>query len=305
MHDYLRVADLDASELASLIELSERFKRGREEFATSAAGRVVGILFEKPSLRTRFSLESALARIGAHPIGAYDREVGLGSREPVPDAGRVLDGYVDAIAVRTAAHERAEQLADACAVPVVNALSDAHHPLQALADMLTLAEVFTSSDPVALKGLRLAYVGDGNNVAHSLIEASALLGLELACACPPGHEPDESIVAWAREQGAVLELTTDPQDAVAGAVAVYTDVWTSMGHEGEAGARRAKFEPYRVTADLLARADPDAVFLHCLPAHRGEEVTDEVMDGPASIVFLQAHNRLPTAAALFIRMFAN
>lgn len=299
MHHLLRVADLASEGLLDLLDAARRAKADREAFLGSGAGKTVAVLFEKPSLRTRFSVEVAVVRCGAHPIGAYDANVGLGSREPLADAAAVVGRYVDAICMRTFAHGRLVELAESADVPVVNALSDDHHPLQALADLLTVAEACCTGDVRGLKGIRIAYVGDGNNVAHSLIEACTLTGTELAVATPPGHAPDPAIASWARERGAALELTEDPSEAASGAQAVYTDVWASMGQEAEAEARRETFERYRVTPELMDRAAPGAVFLHCLPAHRGEEVTAEVIDGPASVVFDQAENRLHTATAVF------
>lgn len=302
MHDLLRIADLTGDELVDLLELALRFRADPAAFSGAARGRCVAILFEKPSLRTRFSVEAALIRIGAHPIGAYDREVGMGSREPVADVARVLSRYAEAIVIRTFAHERAAQLAEASEAPVVNALSDEHHPLQALADVMTLCEITADGDPRGLKDIKLAYVGDGNNVAHSLIEAAALTGMTLHCACPPAFEPSEDVSRWARDAGGRIEYSADPAAAVRGANAVYTDVWTSMGRENEAEDRRRAFAPYAVTAELMAKAAPGAIFLHCLPAHRGEEVAAEVIDGSASAVWQQAENRMHTAAAMFLKL---
>ena len=290
MHDLLRVSDLTAREFAELLDLAAKAKADPGFVRGSADGRSVAVIFEKPSLRTRFSVEAALARIGAHPIGAYDREVGLGQRESLEDAGQVLSRYVDTIVIRTFEHSRVEDLATAANVPVINALSDAHHPLQALADLMTVAEACCDGDVSALSHVKIAYVGDGNNVAVSLIEACDLVGVPLVLACPPGHEP-----------AAEAFVVTDPREAVDGADVVYTDVWTSMGQEDEAVARKATFESFRVTSDLMAHAKPDAIFLHCLPAHRGEEVGAAVIDGPQSRVFDQAENRLHTSLAVFLK----
>jgi ornithine carbamoyltransferase len=303
VHDLLRVADLDASELFDLLDVAAAAKADRSAFATAGAGRVAAVLFEKPSLRTRFSVEGALARIGAHPIGAYDREVGLGTRESLEDAGAVLSRYTDVIVIRTFEHERVERLAAAASVPVVNALTDAQHPLQALADLQTVAEACCGGDVRALKDVRIAFVGDGNNVAHSLIEGCALAGASLSIGCPRGHEPDPEIVSWAAEHGGDVDITNEPRAAVAGADVVYTDVWASMGQESESDARKKAFDSFRVTGDLMSAASPDAIFLHCLPAHRGEEVTAEVIDGAASRVFDQAENRMHTSLAVFVRLF--
>jgi ornithine carbamoyltransferase len=303
VNDLLRVADLATGELIELIESALQAKRDPTSLRGIGEGRVVAVLFEKPSLRTRFSVEAALARLGAHPVGAYDKEVGLGSREPLDDAARVLARYVDAIVIRTFGHERAEELAAAADVPVVNALSDLHHPLQALADLQTIVEHRCNGNVHGLKAMRISYVGDGNNVAHSLIEACALVGARLVLACPAGYEPNLDIVSEAKHRSSDIAITSDVKMAVAGADVVYTDVWASMGQERESESRRSTFAPYRVTAELMAEAAPDAIFLHCLPAHRGDEVDAEVIDGPQSRVFDQAENRLHTTAAVFRRIF--
>lgn len=303
MKDLLRIADLDHGELVQLIESAMEAKREPGSLRALGEGRVVAVLFETPALRTRFSVEAALARLGAHPIGAYDKEVGLGSREPLDDAARVLDRMVDAIVIRTFEHARVEAIAEASSVPVVNALSDAHHPLQALADLMTIVEHRCAGDVQGLKAVRIAYVGDGNNVAHSLIEACATVGSRLVLGCPAGYEPDLEIVAEAKRRSSDIAITNDVKMAVSGADVVYTDVWASMGQEGESSQRRDAFAPYRVTAELMSRADPEAIFLHCLPAHRGDEVDAEVIDGPGSRVFDQAENRLHTSVAVFREIF--
>jgi ornithine carbamoyltransferase len=303
MNDLLRIADLEDGELVGLVELALAAKREPGSIRGIADGRVVAVLFEKPSLRTRFSVEAALARLGAHPIGAYDREVGLGSRESVDDAARVLSRYSDAIVIRTFEHERVEAIANYASVPVVNALSDLHHPLQALADVMTIVEERCNGNVHGLKAMRIAYVGDGNNVAHSLIEACAIVGARLVLACPAGYEPNLDIVAEAKHRSSDIAVTNDVTMAIAEADVVYTDVWASMGQEDESEARKARFAPYSVTADLMAKAAVDAIFLHCLPAHRGDEVDAVVIDGPQSRVFDQAENRLHTTVAVFQRLF--
>ncbi len=300
MHDLLRISELEAGEFTEILETSVAAKKDPDAVQGAAKGKIVGVLFEKPSLRTRFSVEAALARLGAYPIGAYDREVGLSTREPIDDAAEVLARYVDAIVLRTFGHERVVELAEHADVPVVNALSDAHHPLQGLADLLTVAEAKCGGDVRALKSVKLGWVGDGNNVLHSLIEGCALAGADISAACPVGYEPDGAIVEWARERGISVDITNDPVAATAGVDVVSTDVWASMGQEDEAAKRRAVFEPFRVTGELMSNAAPGAVFLHCLPAHRGEEVDAEVIDGPASRVFDQAENRLHTTLAVFL-----
>ena len=303
MNDLLRVADLDRSELIDVLETAIATKRDPASVRDVASGKVVAVLFEKPSLRTRFSVEAALARLGAHPIGAYDREVGLGDREPLDDAARVLERFVDAIVIRTFAHSRVEEIASAAEIPVINALSDRHHPLQALADLQTIAEARCGGDVRALKGVKVAWVGDGNNVAHSLIEGCALVGAQIAVATPSTYEPDADVVAWAKQQGAEVSVTDDPVAAVRDADVVSTDVWASMGQESEASSRAEIFEPYRVTSELMSEAAADAIFIHCLPAHRGDEVAAEVIDGPASRVFDQAENRLHTTLATFLHVW--
>ena len=301
VNDLLRISDLESSELLELLELAIATKADPESIKHAADGRVAAVLFEKPSLRTRFSVEAALARLGAHPIGAYDREVGLGSREPLDDAAHVLERYVDAIVIRTFGHDRVETIADAAKIPVINALSDAHHPLQALADLQTIAEETCGGDVRALKSVQIAWVGDGNNVAHSLVEASALAGASVSLACPKGHEPDREVVEWARGKGVSVAVTNEPSEAVKGADVVCTDVWASMGQEAESAQRSRTFAAFRVTSQLMSQASKDAIFLHCLPAHRDEEVAAEVIDGPASRVFDQAENRLHTAVAVFVK----
>jgi ornithine carbamoyltransferase len=279
----LKVSDLDANEFERLLDMAEAFKEQPDAHADALRGRTVAMFFEKPSTRTRSSFAAAAYRLGGLPLSLRPDELQLGRGEPIADTARVLSAYMAAIIIRTFAQAELEEVAAAADVPVINALSDSHHPLQALADMLTLRERFER-----LEGLKLAYVGDGNNVANSLIEAGTLTGVEVAVACPPGYEP---AVAGAA-------VTHDPGEAVTGAHAIYTDVWVSMGEDAERDRRLADLRPYQVNESLLERAAPGAIFLHCLPAHRGEEVTAEVIDGPHSAVWQQAANRLPTEQAL-------
>jgi ornithine carbamoyltransferase len=255
------------------------------------------MVFEKPSARTRTSTEMAAATLGAHPVYLRAEDVGLDTREPTADVARTLAGYCDILCARVFAHTTLETMAAAVDVPVVNLLSDRAHPSQALADLLTLRELFGNLD-----GRRLAYIGDGNNVAASLAFAAALCGLELTIAAPPGYALDDDLIERARNLGGVIEQTTDPYDAVRDADAVYTDVWTSMGQEDERDRRLAAFRGYCVDRDLMAAAEPHARFLHCLPAHRGEEVTADVMDGPQSVVWEQAANRMHATRALFAEL---
>jgi ornithine carbamoyltransferase len=285
---FLRISDLDADSLGALLDLAEVMRARPHGFVDALRGDTLVCFFEKPSTRTRVSFAAAAERLGMMPLLLRPDELQLGRGETIEDTARTLSGYAAAIVVRTFAHETVEQLAGAATVPVINALTDAHHPCQALADLLTLREHFGR-----LEGLRIAFVGAGNNVATSLLEAGALAGVEVVVACPRGYEP--------RAAGQVV---ADPYEAVVGADAVYTDVWVSMGEEAERERRLATFEPYRVDARLLAAAGPEAVFMHCLPAHRGEEVTAEVIDGPRSIVWRQAENRLPTEEALVLALVA-
>jgi ornithine carbamoyltransferase len=297
---FIDLLDLTAAEAKQLISRAIRlkgedtFRRGRPPLLP---GRTLGLMFEKPSLRTRVSFEAAIARLGGNTIFLRSEDVGLGNRESVSDFARVLSQYIDVLAVRTFSHATIEELAQHAAVPVINALSDASHPCQAMADMLTIQELRGT-----LAGTRLVFVGDGNNVARSLAVAAALVGVEFVLAAPAGFE----FRADFRSRFAVkfptipLVVNHDPQAAVKGAQVVYTDVWTSMGQEHEAIQRRKFFTPFQVNENLLALAARDAIFLHCLPAHRGDEVTSSVLDGPQSQVILQAANRLHFQIALLV-----
>jgi ornithine carbamoyltransferase len=283
----LRIADLTPSELSRLLALAAAMKEDPNGWHDALAGTSVACYFSKPSTRTRISFEAAVHRLGGLPIMLRPDELQLGRGEPIADTARVVSSYCSAVVIRTFAQSDIEEMAAAASVPVINALSDDHHPCQALADLLTLRERFGD-----LRGLPVAYVGDGNNVAHSLIEAATLTGLDLRLACPTGYRPDADIAFRAR-------ITDDPREAVTGARAVYTDVWVSMGDdEAERKRRMEHLEPYRVTAGLMGLATSDAVFMHCLPAHRGEEVATAVIDGARSAVWQQAANRLPTEQAL-------
>jgi ornithine carbamoyltransferase len=304
---FLGVDDLDADQLIDLLDLADRLKadRARADGGShhrALTGRTVALVFEKPSTRTRVSFQVAVAELGGHPLALSSAELQLGRGETIADTAAVLSRFVHAIVIRTFGQDRIVELAANATVPVVNALTDLEHPCQALADLQTLRAARGGE----LTGSVLAYVGDGNNVAHSLLLAGALTGVEVRVAHPEGYAPDGGIVARARElaaaSGSEVVITTDPVAAVTGAHAVYTDVWASMGQEAEAEARLAVFDPYRVTPELFAHAAADAVFLHCLPAHRGEEVAAEVIDGPASRVFDQAENRLHAQKALLVRL---
>jgi ornithine carbamoyltransferase len=311
MEDFLSVADATPDQLIDILDLARRLKgdrlealaAGRSPARDDLTGRSVVLVFEKPSLRTRASFEIGVQELGGIALPMWNSEISLGARESIADTGRVLARYAQCIVIRTFAQSGLEELADAADVPVVNALSDHEHPCQALADLQTVREVFQGLD-----GRSLAYVGDGNNVAHSLMLAGAMTGMSVRVGHPDGYAPDQGVVdratQLAADNGGEILVTTDPDEAVNDADAVYTDVWASMGQEGEAQERKAVFAPYQVTPELMSRASDGAIFLHCLPAHRGEEVAAEVIDGPASRVFDQAENRLHAQKALLIHLLA-
>jgi ornithine carbamoyltransferase len=297
--DFLSVDDLTPEELRLLLDFARDLKarlRARDRPAL-LAGKTLAMVFEKPSLRTRVSFETAMFQLGGHAIYLGPQDIQLGVRETVADAARNLERLADGIMARTFAHATIAALADAAGCPVINGLSDAEHPTQALGDLLTLAERHPR-----LEDLRIAWIGDGNNVCHSLLLGAAKVGISATVATPPGYAPAERVVARARaiaaSTGAEVTLTTDPAQAAAGADAVYTDVWASMGQEAEREERARVFRPFQVNAALLARAKPTAVVMHCLPAHRGEEITDDVLDGPQSIAYDQAENALHAKKAL-------
>jgi len=296
---FVDLFDLSADDARELLRRASQLKR---EFSDGLRtpylpGRTLGLVFEKPSLRTRVSFEAAITQLGGNAVFLRDDDVGMGRRESIADFARVISQYVDALAVRTFAHATVEELARFATVPIVNALSDTSHPCQAMADMLTISEAFGR-----LEGLNLVFVGDGNNVARSLALASGLLGVQFVLAAPPGYEFPEDFRAAFRKKFGKLPLVVDhdPANALIGADVVYTDVWASMGQEHEAEARRLAFEPFQVNETLMSLARPGAVFLHCLPAHRGEEVTAGVLDGPKSLVIPQAANRLHFQKALLL-----
>ena len=296
----LRLSDLDARGLEAVLDLATRMKAEPHGFLDAFRGETVACYFEKPSTRTRVSFAAAAHRLGMLPLGLSPAELQLGRGETIADTARTLSAYAAAIVMRTFRQEDVEEMALHASVPVVNALTDRHHPCQALADLLTLRERFGTLD-----GLRLAFVGDGDgNVVHSLVEAAALTGIELVVCGPDERRPDEEIVARARAAGAQVRFTPDLEDGLPGANAVYTDVWVSMGDEAETVRRHALLAPYRVTPAVLELAEPGAIFLHCLPAHRGEEVVDEVIDGSQSAVWQQAANREPTEQALLYALLA-
>ena len=299
--DFLSIADLTPDELQLLLDTAVRLKaHGRPELLT---GRTLAMIFEKPSLRTRVSFQIAMTDLGGHAIYLSQDEVGLGVREPVKDVARVLSRYVDVIAARTYAHATVQELAEHAAVPVINALSDAEHPCQALADLLTIRERFGR-----VKDIRIAYIGDGNNVARSLLLAAAMLGGRVTMATPAGYEPPgdllEAATGYAHAADGEVRIVRAPVEAADGADVVYTDVWTSMGQDRERGRRQHDFAGYQVNLALLRHAAPHAVVMHDLPAHRGEEIVDEAIESPQSAIFDQAENRLHAQRALLALLLA-
>lgn len=303
MRHFLDIADHTTAELQSLLEMALTLKREWQQGgnAPRLQGQVLALLFEKPSLRTRVSFEVAMRHVGGDSLYLSPAEVGLGQRESVADVARVLSGYVQAIVARVFRHATLVDLARSARVPVINALSDQSHPCQALGDALTLLEHYGR-----IRDLRIAYVGDGNNTAVSLMQMATKLGAHVAVASPAGYDPPEALVAqaegFAKQSDGGVSLTRDPRQAVHGADVVYTDTWVSMGQEAEAEPRMKVFPPYQVNAHLVAQAKPDAVVMHCLPAHRGQEITAEVADGPQSVIVKQAENRLHAQKALLVKL---
>ncbi len=302
MRHYLSVDDLSTPELPQILELASELKADPSRHAQALSGRSIALIFEKPSTRTRVSFEVGIAELGAQAVVLSSGELQLGRGETIQDTGRVLSRYVDAIVLRTFEQERLEVLSTTSTVPVVNALSDFEHPCQALADLMTISE-----QQGELSGKVLAYFGDGNNVVHSLLLAGTKAGMTIRVATPPGFEPIPQVVHRAEEiaaeTGGEVELTHDPESAAIGAHVLYTDVWTSMGQDLETDERALVFPSYQLSQKLVDLADPEVIVLHCLPAHRGQEITDEVIDGPRSVVWDQAENRLHTQKALLLRLF--
>ena len=297
--DFISITDLTPEELRAVLATASRLKS--EGYPNVLAGQTLALLFEKPSLRTRVSFDVAMQRLGGHTVYLPQSEVGLGQREPVADVARVLSRYVHGIVARTYAHQTLLDLAESAKVPVINALSDEGHPCQALADVLTIQE-----KKGTLEGIRISYVGDGNNVAVSLAQAAAMAGAHFCIASPPGYRlPEEVMIAseeLASRAGGSFRMVEAPTDAVRDADVVYTDVWTSMGQEDSYERRLQAFKDYQVTPELVREAQPDAIVMHDLPAHRGEEIVDEVLEGPQSVVFDQAENRLHAQAAILLML---
>lgn len=291
--DFLTLQDISSEEFHLIIDRAAAFKSGKDASSCPLIGKSIGLLFDKTSTRTRISFQTGIYQLGAQPIYINSKELQLGRGETVEDTAKVISLYLHGIVIRTYEHNTIEKLAANSSIPIVNGLTDLHHPCQALADMLTIRE-----QKGALKDIRLAYVGDGNNVANSLIEAALHTGTDLAIACPRGYDPDRRIYENALKKGAKVKLYTGPEEAVRDADAVYTDTWISMGQEREAARRKQIFKKFQLNKELLSLAKPDAIVMHCLPAHRGEEITSDVLDSPQSVVLDQAENRLHTQKAL-------
>jgi ornithine carbamoyltransferase len=302
--DFLSIRDLSVYEFGQMLDQAAEVKKHQAKYRKALKNRILAMIFQKPSLRTRMTFEAGMLRLGGEAIYLAPSDIQMGSREGAYDIGKNLERWVDGIMIRTFGHQIAVDLAASCRIPVINALTDLSHPCQAMADFLTLRE-----HKGALSALKLTYVGDGNNVCHSLMLAAARGGTKMAVATPPGYEPKAEVVRWAREDGKdtgfALTLTNSPEEAASGADAVYTDVWASMGQESEKEARARIFAPYQVNAKLMAHAKKDAIFMHCLPAHRGEEVTNEVIDSPNSVVYDEAENRLHAQNGILIALMGD
>jgi len=301
--DFISIRSVTTDELRQLLVDAIAIKSSPSKYSDVLKGKTLALVFEKPSLRTRVTFDVGMYQLGGHSVYLSPAEISLGKRESVADVARNLERMVQGIMIRTFGHQIVEEMARIASIPIINGLTDFSHPCQALADYMTMIEV--KGD---LNGLEVAYVGDGNNVANSLMFAAARLGVHIAVATPPGYEPVADVVKWTKEQGRQtgcrLEVTNDPAAAAAGADVIYTDVWASMGQESEAAERKRIFQPYQVNEKLFSHAKPDAVFMHCLPAHRGEEVSAGVIDSPRSVVFQQAENRLHAQKAVLLSLMA-
>ncbi len=299
--DFISIRDFSPSEIQELLRLGRQVKAHPDFYSAALKGKTLAMIFEKPSLRTRVSFDVGIQQLGGFSIYLSPAEINLGKRESVYDVAKNLERMVQGIMIRTFAHEIVEQMAEFSAVPVINGLTEYSHPCQAMADYLTMWEIKGTLD-----GLRIAFVGDGNNVAHSLMFAGAQLGAEVWVATPSGYEPRAEAILWARQRaqstGGRCVTTNDAREAVTGADVVYTDVWASMGQETEAEERKRLFRQYQVNSSLFACAKRDAIFMHCLPAHRGEEVSTDVIDSPRSVVFQQAENRLHVQKAILMEL---
>ena len=301
MKHLISMADLTHEEIVEILDMAEdlKEKRLRGKVTDLLKNKSLGMIFEKSSTRTRVSFEVAMCDLGGHALYLNARDMQLGRGETVSDTSEVLSRYLYGIIARVYSHETVKQLAENSSIPVINALSDQEHPCQILADLLTIREYKSK-----LAGLKYAWVGDGNNVCNSAIIGGALMDMEVAVACPPGYEPDGDVVELARELGGNITITNDPAEAVKDADILYADVWVSMGDEDEREKRLKDLAPYQINTELVEQAKPDVIVMHCLPAHRGEEISAEVMDGPHSVVFDQAENRLHAQKALLMKMMA-
>jgi ornithine carbamoyltransferase len=292
--DFLRFSDLSLEEIKQILRRAGEFKSGKDANKCPLIGKSIGLIFEKASTRTRVSFEVGIYQLGAKTIYMNPKEIQIGRGETIRDTAKVLSRYLDGVVIRTFSHDTLTEFASHSSMPVINGLSDLHHPCQALGDIMTIME-----KKKGLKGVKVTYVGDGNNVANSLIEAASVTGMHISVATPKGYEPDSGVLEEAkRSSHNDIILLNSPEEAVSHADVVYTDVWVSMGQEKEATGKKQKFRKYQLNRELLSHAKKDAIVLHCLPAHRGEEITDEVMDGPQSAVFEQAENRLHVQKAL-------
>ena len=297
--DFISIHDLSPYQFSQIMDLTREIKEKPKRYENRLENKILAMIFEKPSLRTRVTFETGMLQLGGEAIYLAPSDIQMGTRETPYDVGKNLERWVDAVMIRTFAHQIVLDLAAACSIPIINALTDLLHPCQALADFFTLKEKVGD-----LANMKLAYVGDGSNVCHSLLFAAAKAGTKISVATPAGYEPDPSIVQQAKQDGQDTGfepvITTDPSEAVHNADAVYTDVWASMGQESEKAKRAKIFPPYQVNRELMAQAKQNALFMHCLPAHRGEEVTDEVIDSIQSVVFDQAENRLHVQKAIML-----
>jgi ornithine carbamoyltransferase len=299
--DLISIKDLTPGEIEDIFLLTDKLKKNKAKFSKMLAGKTLALIFQKPSNRTRVSFEVGMYQLGGNSVYLAPDEISLGVRESIEDVAKTLSRYVDGIVLRTFAHKDLIELAKFATVPVVNGLSDFSHPCQGLADVYTVREKLKN-----LKGKTLAYVGDGNNVCHSLLFACAKTGLNMNVGAPKGYEPDKSVLeeaqTMAKTKGAVINLFNSPTEAVKEADVIYTDVWASMGQEQEAGERKKIFKDFQLNLNLVKLAKPSALIMHCLPAHRGEEITDEVMDTPGSVIFDQAENRMHVQKAILIKL---
>jgi ornithine carbamoyltransferase len=301
--DFLTLLDYSTKEIIDLLNLARDLKNQGPSAPPLLKGKILGMIFEKSSTRTRVSFEAAMLKLGGHAIHLSTRDIQMGRGESVSDTAKVLSGYLDGLMIRTFHQSTVEELAQNSSIPVINGLTDDFHPCQALADLLTILEYKGS-----FKEKKVAYIGDGNNVAHSLMIASAKVGMDCTIITPKNYEPKKEIVAYAKEiakqTGAIVEITNDPISGVKNSDVIYTDVWASMGQESEAEERMAHFKPYQVNQELMSHAKKDYIFMHCLPAHRGEEVTADIIDGHHSVVFPEAENRLHAQKALLVHLMS-